>query len=181
MGGSCTALRRLAACATALVVLIGPTRSPAAASTDSWRYAGLAPAPRAAVEADLAQIVPAARPLLERLVGTVAFDDAVGQCRGPATSCSTPKSGDDGRWGIHLDAQTTSATFLSNRFLVYHEIGHAVWGLLLDDVHHQAFAQAVRVALHGKACIDGLGRPCATLPEIFADEFRDSPAGLRHR
>ena len=142
---------------------------------------GPGPAPRAAVEADLAQIVPAARPLLERLVGTVAFDDAVGQCRGPATSCSMPKSGDDGRWGIHLDAQTTSATFLSNRFLVYHEIGHAVWGLLLDDVHHQAFAQAVRVALHGKACIDGLGRPCATLPEIFADEFSRFAGGFAHR
>ena len=84
----------------------------------------------------------------------------------------------DGGWEIHLDAQTTSATFPSNRFLVYHEIGHAVWGLLLDDAHHRAFAHAVRVALHDKACIDGLGRPCATLPEIFADEFARFAGGF---
>ena len=178
MGYSCTALRRLAACATAMVAIIAPARSPAAAAADSWRYAGLAPAPRVAVETDLAQLVPAARPLLERLAGIVAFDDAVGQCRGAATSCSMPESGVDGRWAIHLDAQTTSATLPSNRFLVYHEIGHAVWDLLLDDAHHRAFAHAVRVALHDHACIDGLGRPCATLPEIFADEFARFAGGF---
>jgi hypothetical protein len=46
-----------------------------------------------------------------------------------------------------------------------------VWGLLLDDAQHRAFARAVRAALHGKPCVDGLGRPCAPLQEVFADEF----------
>jgi hypothetical protein len=163
--------RRLAALALTSLLLTAPAGPPAAAGAGAWRFDGLAPAPRAAVEADLAQLVPAARSLLQRLAGAVAFDSAVSHCRRPATSCSIPRSGVDGRWGIHLDADTTSATFPGNRFLVYHEIGHAVWELLLDDAHHRAFAHAVRAALDGKPCVDGLGRPCAPLTEIFADEF----------
>jgi hypothetical protein len=172
-----------AACATALVAMAAPTGStrpgsaePAPAS--GWRFAGLAPAARAAVEADLAQLVPAARPLVHSLASAVVFDSAVSHCRGAATSCSLAKSGIGGQWGIHLDAQTTSATFPSNRFLVYHEIGHAVWGLLLDDAHRRAFADAVRVALHGKPCVNGLNRPCAILPEVFADEFARFAGGF---
>jgi hypothetical protein len=169
-------LRKLAAgVGIAAVALLQTSASPhagaAASRAGTWLFAGLAPAARAAVQADLAQVVPAARPLLQSLAGAVELDSAVSHCRGAATSCSTPHSGVDGRWGIHLDAQTTSATYPSNRFLVYHEIGHAVWGLLLDDAHHQAFARAVRAALHGRPCVDGLGRPCAALGEVFADEF----------
>ena len=35
----------------------------------------------------------------------------------------------------------------------------------------RAFADAVSRALHGRACINDQGRPCAVLPEMFADEF----------
>jgi hypothetical protein len=176
-----TALCRLAACIAALAAIIVPPRRSAAAGADGWRYAGLAAVARTAVAADLAQIVPAAGPLLQSLAGVVAFDAATSRCRGAATSCSIPNTGGDGRWGIHLDAHTTSATFPSNRFLVYHEIGHAVWDLRLDDGHHRAFADAVRAALHGKPCVDGLGRSCAALPEVFADEFARFARGLPHQ
>jgi len=169
-------LQKLAAgvgiAAVALLHISASPRAGAAESpADAWLFVGLAPAAVAAVQVDLAQVVPAARPLLHSLAGAVEFDSTVSHCRGAATSCSIPHSGLDARWGIHLDAQTTSATYPSNRFLVYHEIGHAVWGLLLDDAHHQAFARAVRTALRGRPCIDGLGRPCAALGEVFADEF----------
>src|SRR5262245_56940910 len=166
----------------ALVALLAsgayPRAGAGASRVGSWWFAGLAPAARASVEADLARVVPAARPLLHSLAGAVVFDSEVGHCGGAATSCSIPNSAADGRWGIHLDAQTTSATYPANRFLVYHEIGHAVWGLLLDSAHHRAFASAVRAALHGRPCVDGLGRPCAALREVFADEFARFAGGF---
>ena len=170
--------------ALALTALFGaiPVASLATAAgppqAGTWRFFDVAPAMRAAIETDLARVVPAAQPVVQSVAGAVAFDSEISHCRHPAQSCSIAHSGADGRWGIHLDAQTTSATFPSNRFLVYHEIGHAVWGLVLDDSHRRAFADAVRAALHGRRCVDDLGRPCAVLGEIFADEFARYAGGF---
>jgi hypothetical protein len=161
---------RLAALALTAVLLV-PASPAQVGAGGTWRFAGLAPAARATVEADLARAVPAARDVVQSLAGAVAFDTNVSRCRGTATSCSYAHQGVDGRWGIHLDAQTTSSTFASNRFLVYHEIGHAAWWLLLDEAHRRGFADAVHTALHGRPCTDELGRPCAVLEEVFADEF----------
>src|SRR4051794_35505930 len=136
----------------------------------AWSVA-LPPHARTSVQADLSSVTPASGPLLERLAGMVSFDDEVAQCRRPAVSCSSSGSGLDGRWGIHLDAQTTAFTYPSNRFLVYHEIGHAAWGLLLGSADRRAFEAAVHRALRGRPCINDQGRPCAVLPEMFADEF----------
>ena len=47
-----------------------------------------------------------------------------------------------GSWQIHLDAQTTAFTYPSNRFIVYHEIGHAVWELVLGPAGRNSFTDA---------------------------------------
>ncbi len=162
--------RRLTALALTVVLLV-PAASPTPAGAGTWQFADLAPAARASVETDLAQVVPAARAVVQSLAGAVEFDTDISRCRAAAASCSYAHQGVDGRWGVHLDAQTASATFPSNRFLVYHEIGHAAWRLVLDEARRRGFADAVHAALHGRPCIDELGRPCAVLEEVFADEF----------
>jgi hypothetical protein len=124
---------------------------------------------RTSVQVDLSVVRPAARPLLQQLAGMVSVDDHVDMCRPPAASCASSDSGVDGRWGIHLDADTTAFTYPSNRFLVYHEIGHADWALLLGSAGQHAFADAVSRALRGRPCINDQGGPCAVLPEMFAD------------
>jgi hypothetical protein len=136
----------------------------------TWLF-DLPPSARAAVQVDLATATPAIESLLQQLAGMVSFDDQVAVCLPPAASCSTPGSGVDGRWGIHLDADTTRFTYPSNRFLVYHEIGHAEWGLLLGPDGQRAFAGAVSRARRGRPCVNDQGRPCAVLQEMFADEF----------
>jgi hypothetical protein len=146
--------------------------------TGTWRFDLPSPA-RAAVQLDLARVVPIARPVVARLAGLVAFDDdVVASCRTPAASCSQAGTGRDGRWGIHLDRDTTAKTFPSNRFLVYHELGHAVWGLLLTPDGHRAFARAIGAGLHGRPCLNDQGGPCAVLPEMFADEFARYAGGF---
>jgi hypothetical protein len=146
------------------------SRSGSQSPGTTWLF-DLPPRARTSVHVDLAAVRPVARPLLQRLAGMVSFDDHVALCRPPAASCSSSGSGLDGRWGIHLDADTTAFTYPSNRFLVYHEIGHAEWALLLGRAGQRAFAQAVSRALRGRPCINDQGRPCAVLPEMFADEF----------
>ncbi|HVN11300.1 MAG TPA: hypothetical protein VMT69_04340 [Kineosporiaceae bacterium] len=172
---------RLAALALTVLLVGGVVHTAAGTASESgartWRF-DLPSSARAAVQLDLAQVVPAARPVVERLAGMVAFDDDVAFCRPPAASCSQADSGIGGRWGIHLDRDTTAATFPSNRFLVYHELGHAVWGLLLTPDGHQAFVRAVGAALHGRPCINDLGGPCAVMPELFADEFARYAGGF---
>jgi hypothetical protein len=158
------------AAARLVVRLVMVDRSGSPSQGTTWLF-DLPPRARAAIDVDVAAVRPAARPLLQRLAGMVSFDDHVTQCLPPATSCSTSGSGVDGRWGIHLDADTTAFTYPSNRFLVYHEIGHARWKLLLGPDGQQAFAEAVSRALRGQPCINDQGRPCAVLPEMFADEF----------
>jgi hypothetical protein len=173
---------RLAVLALTAVLVGGAvqvtTGTSAASGARTWRF-DLPAGARAAVQVDLAQVVPAARPVVGRLAGMVAFDyDVVGFCRSPAVSCSQAGTGLDGRWGIHLDRHTTAMTFPSNRFLVYHELGHAVWGLLLTPDGHQAFARTVTAALRGRPCINDQDRPCTVLPEMFADEFARYAGGF---
>jgi hypothetical protein len=153
------------------------TGTSAASGTPTWRF-DLPSAARAAVQVDLAQVVPAGRPVVARLAGMVAFDDDVAFCRPPAASCSQSGTGLEGRWGVHVDRDTTAGTFPSNRFLVYHELGHAVWGLLLTQADRRAFGRAVSTALHGRRCINDQGGPCAVLPEMFADEFARYAGGF---
>jgi hypothetical protein len=145
----------------------------------SWLVTGLSADARAAVKADLAAAVPAVVPILRSLSGAVSMDSATRYCRAGAPNCSYAEQGAGGRWGIHLSSQTTSASYPSNRFVVYHEIGHAVWGLLLTDKDRRDFAGAVRASLHGRPCMDGRGGPCAVLEEVFADEFARYAGGFR--
>lgn len=172
---------RVAALVLAVVLVGGVAHTVAGKESGSaartWRFDLPSPA-RAAVQVDLVQVVPAARPVVGRVAGMVAFDDDVAFCRPPAASCSRAETGLDGRWGVHLDRDTTAGTFPSNRFLVYHEIGHAVWGRLLTLDDRRAFARAVSAALHGRPCINDQGRPCAALPEMFADEFARYAGGF---
>ena len=153
--------------------------SPGAPSPGATWVFALPPQARTSMDVDLSAVTPAARPLLERLAGRVSFDDQVAQCPPPAVSCSSSGSGLRGRWGIHLDTQTTAFTYPSNRFVVYHEIGHAAWGLLLGPAGRGAFQAAVDRALRGRPCINDQGRPCAVLPEMFADEFARYVGGFR--
>jgi hypothetical protein len=168
-----TAARLDAVAATARLIArlaaVGSRSGPPSPGT-TWLF-DLPPRARTSVHVDLAAVRPATRPLLQRLAGMVSFDDHVVLCRPPATSCSSSGSGLDGRCGIHLDADTTAFTYPSNRFLVYHEIGHAEWVLLLGPAGQRAFAQGVARALRGRPCINDQGRPCAVLSEMFADEF----------
>lgn len=172
-------IRRLAAAALMCVLFVPPLPAAAAAPGSSEFRFDLAGVARTSVESDLALVVEPAGSLVQRLAGRVAFDADVDRCKGKAASCSYPRQGADGRWGIHLDAQTTSATFPSNRFLVYHEIGHAVWGLLLDASQRRAFSVAVDRSLAGQPCLDDLGRPCAEIQEVFADEFARYAGGFK--
>src|SRR4051812_20203800 len=116
---------RLAALALTAALVGGAVHTAAGTASDSgartWRF-DLPSAARTAVQLDLAQVVPSARPVVERLAGMITFDDDVMLCRPPAASCSQAGTGVDGRWGIHLDRDTTAMTYPSNRFLVYHEL-----------------------------------------------------------
>ena len=167
-------INRLAAVGITVLALLTPGAGFASTmpqTADTWSFTGLSGAERSALQTDLGEVVPAARPVVDRLAGLVAVDPATGRCQPPAASCSFAHEGAGGRWGIHLDRQTLSATYPSNRFLVYHEIGHAEWGLMLDDSARQAFVDAVKRALRGRPCVNGLGQPCAPIGEMFADEF----------
>jgi hypothetical protein len=144
----------------------------------SWLLVGLTGTARASVRDDLAAAVPAVRPILGSLAQAVSIDASTRDCPSGAPSCSYRGQGIDGRWGIHLDAQVTAATYQGNRFIVYHEIGHAVWGLLLTDRNRRDFVAAVRAALHGRPCVNGRGRPCADIQEVFADEFARYAGGF---
>jgi hypothetical protein len=172
---------RVDAVATTTRILVGLASAsrPGSPSPEAAWSVALPPHARSSVQADLSAVAPVSGPLLERLAGMVSFDDRVAQCAPPAVSCSSSGSGLDGRWGIHLDAQTTAFTYPSNRFLVYHEIGHAAWGLLLGSADRRAFEAAVNRALRGRPCVNDQGRPCAVLPEIFADEFARHVGGFR--
>src|SRR4051812_43659660 len=97
---------RLAALTLTALLLGGAPYSAAGTEAESgtrtWHF-DLTSAARRAVELDIAQIVPLARPVVERLAGLVVFDADVSLCAPPAESCSLAGTGPDGRWGVHLD------------------------------------------------------------------------------
>jgi hypothetical protein len=174
--------RRLVATLVA-VVLVAPFVLSGAAlaappTRSTWDLSRLPAAARENVRAAIADVVPSARPVLRRVRGLVSIDDRTSRCRRGEWSCSYAGSGEDGGWGIHLDARTTSASQPSNRFLVLHEIGHAVWGLVLDDAGRRAFVGAVHAALGGRPCVRGDGAACAGTQEVFADEFARFAGGF---
>lgn len=139
-------------------------------TTGSWAFRGLAPTEHANVAADIAAAMPAARPVLDLIDGSVVIDTETGRCTaGDACSYREPSAGRP--WTIHLPHAALTDTFMAQRFMVLHEIGHAVWSLVLRQADRDAFAAAVQESLHGRACVTRFDTPCAPLYEMFADEF----------
>jgi hypothetical protein len=173
--------RRLAVVAATLLLLVPSVVTPSATARSpqrtGWAFGDLSGAPRANVLDDLGRVVPTARLVLRLLEGQVSFDRDTDACHG-AESCSYARQGVDGRWGVHLDRQTLAARLPANRFIVLHELGHAVWHLVLDDSGRRAFVSAVHEALGGGPCLRDDGAPCAVVEEVFADEFARFAGGF---
>jgi hypothetical protein len=142
-------------------------------SAGTWNVKALTPAERTAFADDLRQVIPAARPVLAVMDGSIAVDQNVAPCRGFGESCSFPAPAGSARpWDVHLSQRIVTDGYMSDRFVVYHEIGHAVWSVLLRPADQQAFIAAFTAGLHGAPCKGfRTGRPCAPLQELFADEF----------
>jgi hypothetical protein len=174
-------MKRLAAAAlvAATAVLAASSSSLGAANpsgqvplttTGTWAFAGLTPVQHANVAADIASAMPAARPVLDLVDGSVAIDSYAYRCK-VGDACSHPEPSAGRTWTVHLPAGTLSGTYLSQRFIVLHEIGHAVWSMVFRQADRDAFAAAVATALHGQDCVTERNTPCAPLHEMFADEF----------
>jgi hypothetical protein len=170
----------VAAAASALALIPSSQGSaPAAAAapitlsaTGTWNVAGLNKAERVSFAADLDQVIPAARPVLALMDGSIAVDQNVAPCQGYGESCSFPAPAGSARpWDVHLSQRIVSEGYMSDRFVVYHEIGHAVWSVLLRPADQQAFIRAFRAGLHGPCKGFRTGRSCASTQELFADEF----------
>jgi hypothetical protein len=155
--------------------------SPGVATAGTWVFDGLAPAARANVLASVAAVRTSARPVLELVDGSVAVDGDVGRCPTGAESCSYPEPvGSLTRWRMHLSVVSTAGTYPSQRFMVLHEIGHAVWVLVLRDVDQAAFVAAVDRALSHRPCRRVRdGGPCAAMREVFSDEFARWAGGFK--
>jgi hypothetical protein len=138
--------------------------------TGTWAFRGLSPAERANVVADIAEATSAARPVLDLVDGNVAIDAYANLCV-VGDACSHPEPSAGRGWTIHLPHGTLAGTFPSQRFIVLHEIGHAVWSLVFRQVDRDAFQAAVDASLHHRACVATNGATCAPLYEMFADEF----------
>jgi hypothetical protein len=64
---------------------------------------------------------------------------------------------------------------------VLHELGHAVWGMVLRPADRAAFSAAVARSLAGAPCTRARsGEPCASTGEMFADEFARWAGGFAH-
>jgi hypothetical protein len=173
-------MKHLAAIALAAVATLFAASTPSGASnsshavrlspTGTWTFTGLAPAERANVAADIAVTVPAARQVLDLIDGAVAIDPFTNLCV-VGDACSHPDPSAGRPWTIHLPHGTLDGTFPSERFIVLHEIGHAVWSLVFRQVDRDAFATAVDRSLDHRDCRATNGRACAPLFEMFADEF----------
>ena len=173
----------------ALVALFAASAGEAAAghheptllSEGTWKFAGLSPAARANVAADVAATIPSAQPLLDLIDGSVAIDADAPDCHGIGTSCSFPTPNDATTpWRIHLSADVLAGTYPSQRFLTLHEIGHAVWGLIFSQRDRDTFVADVERSLAGKRCKQWRnGGRCAIVPEMFADEFARWAGGFR--
>jgi hypothetical protein len=122
------------------------------------------------VAADFAASLPAARQVLDLVDGTIAIDPYTNLCA-VGDACSHPEPSAGRRWTIHLPHGTLDGTTQSQRFIVYHEIGHAVWALVFRQADRDAFATAVDRSLGHRACFTAKGAACAPLFEMFADEF----------
>jgi len=145
----------------------------------TWTFAGVPPMARTNVAADVAQATPAARRLLDLLDGRIAIDTDTTRC-GHAEACSYREASQGRPWTIHLPASMLAGTYPSQRFIVLHEMGHAVWGLVLRSADHDAFVSAITRSLGGRACRTVRdGRPCAITGEVFADEFARWAGGFR--
>jgi hypothetical protein len=150
-----------------------PAAGPAITTAGTWRFNGLQPTAQRVVRTDVAETVPEAKAVLGLVDGSVTIDEDVALCPRSADSCAFPPApGGPWRSTIHLSPDTDSGTLPSQRFYVLHEIGHAVWALILRDGDRAAFAGAVAGALDGRPCRRVRdGSPCAPITEIFADEF----------
>lgn len=153
--------------ATALADRSGPRL----VATGTWAFDALPRPDIAHVRADLVVGPPLAQRLLALIDGSIVIDGDVRACRGLGDSCSLA-NGDARPWRIHLDRDTRAGTYPSQRFLVLHEVGHAVWGLVFTDADRRAFVADVSRSLAGDPCRrQPGGGPCAALGEVFADEF----------
>src|SRR5215831_19387076 len=174
-------MQRLAAIAIALTIAllaastpsVGATSTSSAAilSTDgTWTFRGLDPTERLNVAADIAAAMPAARQVLDLIDGSITIDSYANLCT-VGDACSHPDPSAGRPWTIHLPKGIVDGTFMSQRFIVYHEIGHFVWAKVLRQVDRDAFAADVDRALHGQKSTTFTGADCAPLFEMFADEF----------
>ena len=173
-------MQRLTATALIVAASLLAASSPSGASgssprvtltpTGTWAFSGLSSPERANVAADIAATMPAARQVLDLVDGAVAIDPYTNLCV-VGDACSHPDPSAGRPWTIHLPHGTLAGTFPSQRFIVLHEIGHAVWSLAFRQVDRDAFATAVDHALAGRPCETSTGAACAPLHEIFADEF----------
>jgi hypothetical protein len=146
-------------------------RPPALRSTGTWNVAGLSPAARVNVAADIAAAVPAAQAILDLLDGSIAIDADSFRCA-RAGGCSLAEASHGRPWTIHVPADWVSGTYQGQRFLVLHEIGHAAWNLVLRGVDRSAFIASVDHSLAGRPCRQPRHEgPCASIGEVFADEF----------
>jgi hypothetical protein len=173
--------RRRTALATAFAVVLVLPLAPTLAGAPprllaphaTWELQALPPAARAAVLADVDDARPAARRAIDLVDGSVAVDLDVRVCGSGADSCSYREpDGAPTPWRIHLGEDTSSDDELPRRFIVLHEIGHAVYGLVLDAADRAAFDADVARTLHGKPCrrVHSCAA-CAPIWEVFADEF----------
>jgi hypothetical protein len=170
----------LAASLAVLVVLpLQPTTAagpaPLLAPSGTWRMDALSPAVRANVTADVSLTNPSARQAIDLVDGSVAIDLDTRVCGAGFDSCSYGQPpGAPTPWRIHLSRDTSGGTYDTQRFIVLHEIGHAVWNLVFDRHDREAFARAVDRALRGAPCrrvgVES-GQPCARTEEVFGDEF----------
>jgi hypothetical protein len=108
--------------------------------------------------------------VLNLVDGSIAIDTRTDVCTaGDACSYGVPSAGRP--WTIHLPHGTLNGVLQAQRFMVLHEIGHAVWSMVLRQVDRDAFATAVHASLGGRQCVTRFDTPCAVLKEMFADEF----------
>jgi hypothetical protein len=181
--------RRLVAATVALIAVLPASYGVAPAhpaptvlsASGTWDVGALDAHARTNFLADAAQALPAARPVLTLIDGSIAVDGNVKPCAGLGESCSFPEpAGSRTRWGIHLATDITGNTYQGQRFIVLHEIGHAVWDMVFTPTDQQAFVAAASATLHGKPCRRvRSGRPCAAVQELFADEFARWAGGFK--
>ena len=173
-------MQRLTATALIVAASLLAASSPSGASgssprvtltpTGTWAFSGLSSPERANVAADIAATMPAARQVLDLVDGAVAIDPYTNLCV-VGDACSHPDPSAGRPWTIHLPHGTLAGTFPSQRFIVLHEIGHAVWSLVFRQVDRDAFQSAAQSAFPGGRCVATNGAACAPLYEMFADEF----------